>query len=240
MNTSWYLLYVRGLDDKNQPKMLPTFPVVGHKVTHLLGASSDEVQMKKDRENPLWEKIQDDARPTWAPDFLRMGFSIMFKRDDLVDILLKLGIRNPETSKEKDGGLLRMKGKSRCLYFDDVYVVAVEPQFRPMYAPLMSKPVRDWWMAATTRTPPKRAAYIAPGAATVMNGAQRLADVVASILKTPGGYPRRMPGVNMNPVLEEITNLIVVPEEDMNPGVNPASGGSGAPSRSGGIRRYNQ
>lgn len=239
MNTSWYLLYVRGLDDENQPKMLPAFPVVGSKVSHLLGASSDEAKMKKDKENPLWEKIQDDARPAWAPDFLRMGFSIMFKRDDLIDILLKLGIRNPETAKDKNGGLPRMKGKKRCLYFDDVYVVAVNPKFRPMYAPVMKKSVTDWWLAAQTRTPPKMAAYIAPGEATVMNGAQRLADVVASILKTPGGYPRRLPGVDDKPILEEIANLISVPDKDMNRGVNPATDGSGS-TRGAGMRRYNQ
>lgn len=196
--------------------------------------------MKKDKENPLWDKIQDDARPAWAPDFLRMGYAIMWKRDSLVDLLIKLGIRNPEIAKEERGGLQRMKGNSRVLYFDDVWVVAIQPRFRPFYAPSMKLAPREWWMEAQTRTPPKIASYIAPGESEVMNGSQRLADVVASILKTPNGYPRTLPGVDMDPVLREVTNMAAPPKVMENEGVNPAGDSSGLAQGGRSITRYNQ
>lgn len=210
--SSWYILYVRGLDDKQQPLPIPSFPVPGQVVCHRLGDSDDDAKMKKDKANPLWDKIQDDARPAWAPDLLRHGFAVLWSRECLIDLLLKLGIKNPEKARKETGGLQHQKGNQRILYFDDVWVVQVKPTHRPLYAPPMKAKPEEWWRLAQTTTPPLISAYLAPGGAKVEVGAQRLADVVASIMGSANGYVRKTPGVDMDPVLEEVAGLIRGPK----------------------------
>jgi len=207
VDTSWYLIHIRpppveeddkkGQEDADkkasdvaESTMLgpDRFPLVGTTVCHMLGLEAyDEERLKRDKETPLWDKIQDEARPAWAPDLLRLGYAILFKREGLPKLAVKLGIKNP----------LSMDGKNknkrkRTLTFDDVYVIGVVPHMMPFYMPDVKLKPEDWWLS-TKESKSVMAPYLAPKGCTVVTGAQRLADVVIQILRSPEGYPRDNP-----------------------------------------------
>lgn len=189
MTASWYLLFVRAEGQERLPKT----PMVGERVRHFLGKSEDSEKQTKDSENPLWPKIQDGVRPAWSPDILRLGYTVMWKREGLPKLAVRLGIKNPKKLKEAKGGLPTKSGNGkRVLTFDDAFVVGVQPEKSPFYMPPLSLNDEDWWLES--RAMPKvTSPYIAPGGATVVTGMQRLADVVAAMLSTPSGYPRSEP-----------------------------------------------
>jgi hypothetical protein len=205
METSWYLIHIRPekvdeTDEKAKEEadrkaseaaestMLgpDKIPLVGTTVKHMLGLEAyDEEQLERDKKNPLWDKIQDEARPAWAPDFLRLGYAVVFKREGLPKLAAKLGIKNPLTM-DKDE---RQSSQGRVLTFDDVLVIGVVPHMSPMYMPDVKLSPEEWWLASkdSRRT---TAPYISPGGVTVATGAQRMADVVVQLLRSPEGYPR--------------------------------------------------
>ena len=175
-------------------------PQVGTPVVHFLGR--DPARQAKDSENPLWDKIQDGARPAWAPDFLRLGYAVLFKREGLPKLAAKLGLKNP---KNAESGTSSRSG--RVLTFDDVWVIGVVPHRSPMYFPDKDLDVENWWLS-TKESKGLTSPYLAAGGATVATGAQRLADVVISLLRQPNGFPRIVP------TIEEF-------QDDMSEFVNP-------------------
>jgi hypothetical protein len=193
MQANWYILYVRKVDANGKPMPLPAFPLVGDKVVHTLGKSDDGEQQKADKNNPLWTKIQDGVRPAWAPDILRMGYAVVFSREGFPKMAIKLGLRNPAKLKQEKGGISHVTpdGK-RILNFDDVWVVGAEPERRPFPMPPLHLTDEEWWLS-TSEKPDLTSAFMAPGGVKVMLGAQRLADVVAEMLRTPHGRPRPLP-----------------------------------------------
>jgi len=178
-------------------------PQVGTPVVHFLGLGGDDERKKKDLDNPLWEKIQDEARPAWAPDLLRLGYTVVFKREGLPKLAAKLGIKNPRNVTKEE----HQKARDRILTFDDVWVIGVVPHRMPMYFPDKDLKPEDWWLA-TKESKSITSPYLAPGGATVATGAQRLADVVISMLRQPNGFPRIVP------TIEEVRN-------DMSEFINP-------------------
>ena len=190
-NSSWYVLYVRPLTKDGQPRKL-AFPLMGKKLVHFLGRGQDDEQLQRDKKNPLWPKIQDDSRPAWAPDLLRLGYAIAFKREGLPALALRLGIQDPE--KLKTQGFQVGNSKKRVLTFDDVWVVAINPSFTPFVMPDTSLDTREWW-SQTRENAPKDAPYVVPGGGQIVVGAQRLSDVIRAMLSTPEGLPRPIPGL---------------------------------------------
>lgn len=208
MFTGWYILYIRRVDDQGRPDELPDFPNVGEKIVHYLGKSEDGDQQKKDKDNPLWSKVQDGVRPAWAPDILRLGYCVLFKRDDLPRMAVKLGLKNPKKLKEKHGGLPKQSGGKRILTFDDVWAVSVEPEKRPMYMPMLSLKDEEWWLA-TSEQPKAGSAFLAPGGAWVRDGAHRMADIVSVMLSTAYGRPRPLPTEDQPLDFSEFDNPLV-------------------------------
>lgn len=190
-NSSWYVLYVRPLTKEGKPKKI-AFPLVGKRLVHFLGRSQDDEQLQQEKKNPLWNKIQDDSRPSWAPDLLRLGYAVAFKREGMPLLALKLGIQNPENLKTR--GFEVGKSNKRVLTFDDVWVVAINPEFTPFVMPSTNLDPREWW-SQTREAAPRVAPYIVPGGGEIVVGAQRLSDVVKSMLSTPEGLPRPIPGL---------------------------------------------
>ena len=162
-------------------------PQVGTPVVHFLGVG-DEAQTEKDKKNFLWDKVQDDVRPAWAPDFLRLGYTVVFKREGIPKLAAKLGLKNP-ANVAKDG-----KSGKRVLTFDDVWVIGVVPHRQPVYCPDKDLSPENWWLA-TNESRSITSPYLAPGGATVSSGAQRMADVVIQMLRQPNGFPRIVPGM---------------------------------------------
>ncbi len=190
MQASWYILYVRKLDDEGKPRPLPSFPNVGDRVVHFLGKSADADRQQADRENLLWPKIQDGVRPAWSPDILRMGYAVVFNRGALVKLALKLGIKNPKKMKQEKGGVSHQNGSNRVLTFDDVWIVGADPSRRPFPMPPLNVVEEDWWLM-TAQEPEITSPFLAPAGVSVVQGPQRLADVVSEMLSTAHGYPRR-------------------------------------------------
>ena len=190
MTSNWYVLYIRPVDREGKPLPL-AFPLVGRRIVHYLGRSDDQEQLDRDRKNPMWNRIQDGVRPAWAPDLLRLGYAVVFKRDGLPKLAVKLGIKNPDKLRAAGGG---SSGGKRVLTFDDVWVVGVEPQFSPIGMPTTDQSPEDWWLAVP-QVRGDASPYAAPGGGEVMTGAQRLSDVVSAYLKTPNGLPRVVPTV---------------------------------------------
>ena len=191
MDASWYMLHIRP-----QGKKIPVngWPLVGQHVAHQLGKpGADEERLAADKKSPFWLKFQDDARPTWAPDFLRLGYAIVFRREGLPKLAVKLDIKNPAKLK-KDGKDPNQPGPNgkRILTFDDVYAIGVIPSKMPMYCPDVKLKPEAWWLDTKSSGTPT-SPYLAPGGATVAVGAQRLADIVVQMLRTPNGYPRPLP-----------------------------------------------
>lgn len=222
-DSSWYVLYVRPLTKEGKPVKM-SFPLVGKRVIHFLGRSEDDAQLQEDKKSPLWDKIQDDNRPSWAPDLLRLGYAIVFKREGLPKLALRLGITDPK--KLKTEGPQNGRRGHRVLTFDDVWVVGVSPYNQPFVMPNTNAQPGEWW----SRTRDKGsvdAPWIAPGGGQIVVGAQRLSDVVRSIFSTPEGYPRAMPGLEdeesqalvqlVNPMLPRLPVVRVEP-------VRPTSG----------------
>lgn len=190
-DSSWYVLYVRPLTKDGKPKKL-AFPLVGKHIVHFLGQLGDDEKLAEDKKNPLWDKIQDDNRPAWAPDLLRMGYAVVFKREGLPKLAIQLGITSPEKLKKE--GQQTGNSKARVLSFDDVWVVGVVPYNMPFVMPKTSLTPAEWW-SLTREGAPVAAPYIAPGGGDIVVGAQRLSDVVRSMLSSPQGYPRPIPGL---------------------------------------------
>lgn len=205
MEASWYLIHIRPeppedpeseeakkeVEEKASEAAESTMlgpdrlPQVGTTVCHMLGLEAyDEEKKQRDKESPLWDKIQDEARPAWAPDLLRLGYAVIFKRDGLPKLAVRLGIKNPLTMDEN-----APRGRERVLTFDDVLVIGVVPHRMPMYMPDVKLKPEEWWLS-TKESQSITAPYLAPGGCTVATGAQRMADVVIQILRTPEGYPR--------------------------------------------------
>jgi len=214
MDTSWYMMHIRP-EGKSIP---PTgWPMVSRPVVHVLGKTVDEMgnsvideeKLAADMKNPFWAKFQDDARPAWAPDFLRLGYAVVFKREGLPKLAVKLGIRNPAKMKAegKDPKAPGPNGK-RVLTFDDVYVVGVVPGRRPMYCPDVKLRPEPWWLA-TNSSSSHTAPYLAPGGVTVAVGAERLADLVVQMLRSPEGYPRPLPVEENTADYSEFINPLV-------------------------------
>ena len=189
--SNWYVLYIRPFTEEGKPQKI-SFPLVGSRVVHFLAQSEDQEKNDEDTKNPLWPIFQDDARPSWAPDFLGLGYSVVFKREGLPKMAVKLGIRNPDNLK-KEGKTPTSDGK-RTLTFDDVWVVGVTPTYRPIGMPSTSMKPEEWWLK-TSQVSGLASPYISPGGAQVVVGAQRLSDVVASMMHTPEGFPRQIPGL---------------------------------------------
>lgn len=219
--SNWYVLYVRPLTEDGKPQKI-SFPLVGTRIAHFLAQSDDQEKNDKDMKNPLWKIIQDEARPAWAPDLYRLGYAVVFKREGLPKIAVSLGIRNPDNLK-KEGKTANSSDK-RTLTFDDVWVVGVNPTYMPMGMPSTEMRPEDWWLT-TSQVSGIASPYITPGGAEVVVGAQRLSDVVASMLHTAEGYPRTVPGLqDQGPeALSEFVNprlpiLPVVRDEPNQPG----------------------
>jgi hypothetical protein len=197
-DATWYMLHIRP-----QGKKIPVNgqPLVGQHVAHVLGKTLDEggnlvideEKLSLDKKNPFWPKFQDEARPAWAPDFMRLGYVIVFRREGLPKLAVKLGLKNPAKLKKegKDPNKPGPGGK-RILTFDDVYAVGVVPSKMPMYCPDVKLRPEDWWLNTKSSGTPT-SPYLAPGGATIAVGAERLADLVVQILRTPNGYPRPLP-----------------------------------------------
>lgn len=205
MDTSWYLIHIRPepvdeTDEKAKEEadkkaseaaestMLgpDNIPLVGTTVQHVLGLEAyDEERLARDKKNPLWDKIQDDARPAWAPDLLRLGYAIVFRREGIPKLAVKLGLKNPLTLDKSAQG----NRKGRVLTFDDVLVIGVVPHMSPMYLPDVRLKPEEWWLS-TKEKKSVNSPYIVPKGVTVATGAQRMADVVVQILRSPEGYPR--------------------------------------------------
>ncbi len=214
MQTGWVVLFIRSVDKEGKPQALPKFPLVGEKVVHFLGKSDDGEKQKKDKENPLWDKVQDGVRPAWAPDILRMGYCVVFKREDLPRLALKLGIKNPEKLKKENGGKPKATGGARVLTFDDVWAVAVEPERRPMLMPILTLNDEEWWLA-TGDAPKAGSAFMAPGGAVVRDGAHRMADIVSVMLSTPHGRPRPLPTETDPDDYSEFNNPLVPVDKEV-------------------------
>ena len=228
MQSSWYLLHITPPSDKKEPEeeqperatpetaeepikekieeekaLSLSMPQVGATLVHFLGKGNSP-HSEKDEQDPLWDKIQDEARPAWAPDFLRKGYAVVFKREGLPKLAVKLGIRNPQglTKEEIE------RARQRILTFDDVWVAGCVPHYNPIYFPDKDLSVEDWWLATKeggTATSP----YLAPGGVTVAVGPQRLSDVVISMLRTPEGFPRPITDVNEEDDMSEFINPLV-------------------------------
>lgn len=188
-DASWYVLYVRPLTKDGKPKKL-AFPLVGRKIVHFLGRDQDKLD--QDKKSPLWDKIQDENRPSWAPDLLRMGYAVVFKREGLPKLAIQLNITDPK--KLQRNGLETGRSKQRVLTFDDVWVVGVVPYNMPFVMPKTSLTPAEWW-SSTKEAAAVDSPFIAPGGGDIVVGAQRLSDVVRSIFSTPNGYPRPIPGL---------------------------------------------
>ncbi len=198
MDASWYMLHIRPKGKKIPPT---GWPLVGQHVAHMLGKSvdatgrmvDDEDKLVADKKNPFWAKFQDEARPAWAPDFLRLGYVIVFRREGLPKLAVKLGIKNPaKLKKEGEDPNQPGPGGKRVLTFDDVYAVGVVPTKMPMYCPDVKLKPEEWWLA-TKSSGSITAPYLSPGGATIAVGGARLADLVVQMLRTPNGYPRPLP-----------------------------------------------
>lgn len=230
METAWYLLHIRPEPSENEVQEEPIkdeaspepeeqkkaaeqateekdnslrIPQVGTPVVYFLGAGPDEARSERDKKNVLWDKIQDEARPAWAPDLLRLGYAVVFKREGLPKLAARLGLRNPAnvTKEEKE------RSKKRILTFDDVWAVGVVPHKMPMYFPDKDLDTENWWLSV--REPGKATSpYIAPAGVTVATGAKRLADITVEMLRQPSGFPRIVP------TLEEM-------EDDYSEFINP-------------------
>lgn len=188
-DASWYVLYVRPLTKDGKPKKM-AFPLVGRKLVHFLG--KDPEDLEKDKSNALWDKIQDENRPSWAPDLLRMGYAIAFKRDGLPKLAVRLGITDPKKVQQR--GPETGKFNQRVLTFDDVWLVGIQPYNTPFVMPNTSLRPQEWW-SQTREGAPSAAPFIVPGGGDIVVGAQRLSDVVRAILATPEGYRRPIPGL---------------------------------------------
>lgn len=220
-NSSWYVLYIRPITKDGKPKKM-AFPLMGRQLVHVLGNTDDDEKLQRDRKNPMWPIIQDENRPAWAPDLLRLGYAVVFRRDGLPKLAVRLGIQDPEKIKKQGRGI--GQSNQRVLTFDDVWVVAVNPNFTPFPMPKTSLSPAVWWSqtreSATLADP-----FIAPGGGQIVVGAQRLSDVVRSMLSSPEGYPRPIPGLEPSEQdsLREIVNpmlprLPVVRNEPDQPG----------------------
>lgn len=228
METSWYLLHIHPPKKEEQEEDPPeplqespekaeqesaaekveeekrhslTVPQVGTPICHFLGLSDGFSE--RDKKNVLWDKIQDGARPAWAPDFLRLGYAVCFKREGLPKLAVKLGIRNPATVTNED----RRRSRARILTFDDVMVMGCVPHMNPMYFPDKDLDVEEWWLA-TKENRGIASPYLAPKGVTVATGAQRLADVVIQMLRTPNGYPRGEPQMEDMPEPDDYSEFI--------------------------------
>lgn len=214
----WYVLYIRPApaEDGTQAP-LPTFPDVGSQVVNFLGR--DPEREADDKKNPLWPVIQDGIRPAWAADVLRLGYALVFKREGLVKLLLKLKVSSEA----------KQLGRKRALTFDDVWVVEAQPKYQPFYHPPASTTNTEHWWNETQSAPPVWSPFVAPGGVTVTVGAQRLSDVVRQIFSTPEGYPRMNPPTGFT---EEETTFLkpLVP-------INPAAPSSTSVSDTTTIRR---
>jgi hypothetical protein len=200
-NASWYVLYVRPTTKDGKPKKM-AFPLVGKKLVHKLGSATDDEKLNRDKKSPLWDKIQDGDRPAWAPDILRLGYAIVFRRDGLPKLAVKLGIQDPAKMKTQGKGT----GKQRALSFDDVWVVGLNPSYTPFVMPSTNMKAEEWW-SKTKDTAPLASPYVAPGGGEIVVGAQRLSDVVRSMLSTPSGYPRPVPGLEQSE-LDSLAQLV--------------------------------
>jgi hypothetical protein len=177
--SSWYVVYVRGVyKDGKTPGPTPSFPLVGEHICHKLTEADAET-------NSFWDKIQDGSRPAWAPDLLRMGYCLVFKRDSMPRMVLSLDIKSPEEA-------AKQRGRKRALSYDDVWVVGVEPKYQPFYNPPAELPAEDWWLE-TPNPGSTLSSYVAPGGATVVEPAQRMVDLMLKMFNTPNGYPRPVP-----------------------------------------------
>lgn len=183
------------------------FPVVGRKLVHFLGRSDDQEQLDKDKQNPMWERVQDGVRPAWAPDLFRLGYCVAWKREGLPKLAIKLGIKNPE--KLKSDGISKFNNGKRLLTFDDVWIVGITPTHRPFGMPATALPPEEWWLSVN-QISGAASPYVVPGGGEIVVGAQRLADVVSEILSTPHGYPRIVPGLDeMNESQTQVVNPMI-------------------------------
>jgi hypothetical protein len=161
-------------------------PQVGTPICHFLGVDAE--YSERDKQNVLWDKIQDGVRPAWAPDLMRLGYSVVFKREGLPKLAVKLGIKNPVNVTKED----RRRSRNRTLTFDDVLVMGCVPHMKPMYFPDKDLDAEEWWLA-TKESRRVTSPYLAPRGCTVATGAQRLADVVIQMLRSPSDFPRYVP-----------------------------------------------
>lgn len=188
--------------DKEAETML-SVPQVGTPILHFAPVDEDRGAKEKQQENVLWEMIQDDNRPAWAPDLLRLGYAVVFKREGLPKLAVKLGIRNPAKVTVEE----RRRSRDRILTFNDVWVMGVVPHRMPFYFPDKDLEPEEWWLA-TREANSSWAPYLAPQGATVATGAQRLSDVVIQMLRTPQGFPRKVPGQEDDDFGEFINPLV--------------------------------
>lgn len=186
----WYLLYVKPADQDK----LPDFPLPGTQVVHKLNEEDH-------KDNSLWSRIQDGVRPAWAPDLLRLGYAIVFKRGSLVPIFIALDVQSPDKAKKKFG-------RKRTLTFEDVWVIQVNPQRRPFVCPPSCLTDEEWWLSTKNRAN-TLSAWVCPGGVVTMEGAKRLADLIREQMATPEGYPRHIPGLDNNVDYYEVLNPLI-------------------------------
>ena len=218
---NFYVLYVRQVCDDGKTKApMPEFPLVGNTICHHLTEEDAKT-------NTLWSRIQDGARPTWAPDILRMGYALVFRGESLPKMALKLDIKSEEQLQKNKSTF----GK-KILTFDDVWVLALTPRYPPFYNPPSSLTDENWWLS-TQESAPCIASFLAPGGGVVLTPPQRLVDVVRAQLGTTHGYPRPIPGLQdaeddysaiLNPL---VPRLPIVPVTEYQPSQVDTTGRQG-------------
>lgn len=199
MDTGWYMLRV--VPKKDPDALPPMEPVKREQTPDSIQQETARDRIRKERENrlnlpsvgedfrhfamtednDLYKYFEDGVRPAWAPDFKRLGYAIVFKREALPDLAVNLGIKRVENAGRND------------LTFNDVWAIAVVPERRPLrMPPLTHEEPSEWWAMVQQPAAPTDP-RIVPGGVTVATGGQRLGDVVTQMLMTPNGYPRMRP-----------------------------------------------
>lgn len=222
MTDAYYLLYTLPLVEGQRGRH-PVLPALGERMVFVLGRSEDEERQKEDKAFALWDRIQDDARPVWAPDFLRAGLCVAFPRRMLPRVAVAMGIKNPALMKKETGGTGPTQGGKRVLTFDDVWVAPVVVESSQATPVFISKDMEnpEWWATVKSLPPSANLPVLVPGGVVMAGGTRRLADVVVEMLREPNGRVLYAPTADKNTWDEFLPQA---PEPTQAPEAVPAGG----------------